>query len=230
MGEEFPGEAAFDSQGNPLFTSDGNLASAADAARFPDADLYAYGESLHSGPVYDGRGHQVRGSGRPVSVSLPSSGDFIDDAIGGAVGCAVWAAIFGFFYLVSGPLDRWLMKKAKEQTSRAHELENEVASVRGLNFGGLFFVPWIWMLLFLRLPFALITIALTSVVAIIPLFGQLCYLLMLGLILIRGNEWAWYSGKWATVDDLMAAKRQWAHVLLGIWAVLLVIAIAQSAF
>jgi hypothetical protein len=141
------------------------------------------------------------------------------------------AAILGFFYVVSGPLDRWLMKLAKGQTSHAHELEKEVTSASGLNFGGFFagpFFSWIWLLTFLRLPFALIPLAFLTVILVIPLFGPLALLLMCGLVLIRGNEWAWYSGKWATVDDFMAAKRRWAYALLGLYAVMVLLSIATG--
>jgi hypothetical protein len=227
MGEEYPREAAFDSQGNPLFTSDGNLASAADAARFPKTKLYAGGDSLYSGPVYDGRGRQVRGGGNAASVPIPSQ-DFVGDAIDKGLGSLFGCAIVGFFLVVTEPLDRWLMDKAKEQTSRADELEKEVASARGYNFGG--FLPGplscIWLLLFLRFPFALIPVALLTVVNLVPLFGQLTLLLTWGLVLVRGNEWAWYSGKWATVDDLMAAKRRWAYALIGLYAVMALVSIA----
>lgn len=218
MSEDYPRETAFDSRGNPLFTIDGNLASAADAARFPNAKLYAYGESLHAGPVYDGWGRQVRGGGELDSGSVQPSGDFVDGVIDKVVGGVILAAIIGFFTLVSEPLDRWLMNKAKEQTSHASELEKDVASVSGLNIGGIW-APPIWLLFFVRLPFAVIPIALLTVVMLVPLFGQLCVLLVWGLVLIRGNEWSWYSGKWATVDDFMAAKRRWAYGLLVYMAI-----------
>jgi hypothetical protein len=231
MGEEYPRESAFDSKGNPLFTSDGNIASAADAARFQNEKLYVYGESLHSGPVYDGWGRQVRGTGEPASVPLRSSGDFVDNTINQGVGCAVTAVILGFFYLVTGPLDRWLMNLAKGQTSRAHELEEEVAKVSGLNFGGFFSVPffsWLWLLLFLRLPFALITLVFLYLIIFIPLFGPLTVLLMWGLLLIRGNEWAWYSGKWATIDSFKAAKKRWAYALLGLFVIYFLLSIGSG--
>lgn len=66
----------------------------------------------------------------------------------------------------------------------------------------------------------------TAAFMFVPLFGQLCLLVVYGLILIRGNDWAWYSEKWATVDDLMTAKRPWSCFLIALYAVYLLYLIA----
>ena len=86
------------------------------------------------------------------------------------------------------------------------------------NWGAAFF-SWIWAIGHGLWLYAL----LGFVLGIIPfapfiLFG------------IKGNDWAWESGKFSSVDDLRATERKWAIAALIVFliAVALIIVVAAA--
>lgn len=222
MSDEFPREAAFDSRGNPLFMSDGNLASAADAAQFPNERLYVHGDDHYTGDIYDGWGNKVSRDGRGYQPDWGGGSYDPGNVIGGVV---FWAFV-GFLLLISGPIDKWLMGMAQNQTSRSSELETEIEAVQGINFGAFFagLLFWVWPLFFLRIPFSVVIAFLTFFwIPIIPCLIPVMFIVWV-LVIIRGNEWAWYSGKWATPDDFRKAKKRWVNFLIVFYIFALVVA------
>jgi hypothetical protein len=253
MSNDLPPEAAYDASGNPLFTSDGNLGSAADAARFTNANLYAGGERLYEGDVFDGWGHKVRSAkserGSTSWGSSNTGGSTSGEDPGWAV-IGIVLALVGLLALLARPIDRWLMGFAKKQSQRTDELEQSLHTIQGLNFGGLLLpiglliigiiftvvdiflnttsdtnnfvdfllsqlLSWLWVFAFLRVRFALLIFSLALVTSIIPCLFFIP-LIMQALILIRGNEWAWYSGRWDKVEKFRNAKRRWIWISLGL--------------
>jgi hypothetical protein len=227
MSDEYPRDAAFDAKGNPLFTDDGNLASAADAGKFPNNPLFVYGEKLYSGDVYDGSGYKVRSPGGGFSTT---SGGHAGVDPAGAVGGLVAAAYIGFFIMISGPIDKWLMGVARNQTDRAHELEIDLPSIKGPNLGPILasILFWTWSFLFLSTKMAFAVTGLTFVGCIFPPCTTPLILIMLGLVIAKGNEWSWYSGKWAKVDNLKRAKKIWILLMFMAYAIIALLYMLDS--
>ena len=111
---EWPKEAAIDKRGNPLFSEDGNLASAADVAQYKNMKVFNEDLKLHAGGVYDGRGKQVRGEPALNHDRSYSSGyggglsdDFIPDSVFNCLAYIIMAVtlglvIFPFFTFFKG--------------------------------------------------------------------------------------------------------------------------------
>jgi len=92
---------------------------------------------------------------------------------------------------------------------------------KGFNWGAFYF-NWIW-----GLNHRKYLMLISLVIGFIPYVG------ILGLPLaiwfgFQGNQWAWESGRFTTIEDMMACQRIWAKWALGVflfWLVIGVIAV-----
>jgi hypothetical protein len=89
---------------------------------------------------------------------------------------------------------------------------------KGFNWGAFYF-NWIW-----GLNHRKYLMLISLVIGFIPYVG------ILGLPLaiwfgFQGNQWAWESGRFTTIEDMMACQRIWAKWALGIFLASLVIGV-----
>ncbi len=87
---------------------------------------------------------------------------------------------------------------------------------RKFNWGA-FLMNWIWGLNH-KYPLALVALAL-GFLGMIPLVGLLFSIGQLGFVIwlgIKGNEIAWNSGRFSTVEEMLKCQRIWAWWGLGI--------------
>lgn len=86
-------------------------------------------------------------------------------------------------------------------------------AARGWNWGA-FLLNWIWGL-GNRTPIALL--------ALIPLVG----FVMMVVLGIRGNAWAWQNDTWKSVDHFRRTQRHWAIAGVIVWTVMILITVGS---
>ena len=81
--------------------------------------------------------------------------------------------------------------------------------IRGWNWGA-FFLGWIW---------GLGNSVWIALLEWVPYVG----IVMAFVLGAKGNEWAWASKKWGSVEDFKRTQRSWALWGLGVWVAVAVI-------
>ncbi|MDD5311739.1 MAG: B-box zinc finger protein [Dehalococcoidia bacterium] len=99
------------------------------------------------------------------------------------------------------------------------------AEIRGWNWGG-FLLTWIWGI------GNNVWISLLALLSFIPYIGWIIGLTMRIILGIKGNEWAWRSKKWDSVDHFKQVQRKWTWWgIAGLAAlIILVLAVAVLLF
>ena len=87
--------------------------------------------------------------------------------------------------------------------------------VKRWNWGAFVF-SWIW---------GLFNHTFIALLALIP-YVTVIVVVVLGL---KGNEWAWRNKKWESVDQFHAAQRKWAVAAAIVWGIILLAVIAAVA-
>ena len=94
--------------------------------------------------------------------------------------------------------------------------------IRGWNWGG-FLLTWIWGI------GNNVWIALIALLGIIPSVGWIVRLTMRIILGIKGNEWAWQSKRWESVEHFKRVQRTWAWFGVGLIVLQIVLMIAVIA-
>ena len=100
-------------------------------------------------------------------------------------------------------------------TSGMGKLAQIPAEVRGWNWGA-FFLGWIWGVSH-RVWIALLEL--------IPYVG----IVMAFVLGAKGNEWAWTSKRWDSVEHFKRTQRKWAYAGAAVAGVIVIIIIAVAA-
>ena len=91
--------------------------------------------------------------------------------------------------------------------------------ISGFNWGG-FLLTWIWGV------GNNVWISLLALCSVIPYIGWIVSLIMMVVLGLRGNEWAWQHKKWDSIEQFKTAQRKWMWWGIGVLAASIVFAIA----
>ncbi|MCX6004289.1 MAG: B-box zinc finger protein [Chloroflexi bacterium] len=110
-------------------------------------------------------------------------------------------------------------------TSGTGSLANVPSEIKGWNWGG-FLLTWIWGI------GNNVWISLLALLSILPYVGWIAGLTMRIILGIKGNEWAWRSKKWDSIDHFKQVQRRWMWWgVIGLAAyVILIIAVIVLLF
>lgn len=89
---------------------------------------------------------------------------------------------------------------------------------------GAFLLNWIWAI------GNQVWIGLLVLLSFIPVIGGIISLVMVIMLGIKGNEWAWKARKWDSVEHFKTVQRKWAKwgIILAIVSIILGILMAVS--
>jgi len=96
-----------------------------------------------------------------------------------------------------------------ENTSGQGKLAIVPKEVKGWNWGA-FALTWIW---------GIFNSVWISLLCLIPFFN-LAWAIVLG---VQGNEWAWRSKKWDSIEHFKSTQRSWNVAGIVVFAVLIVV-------
>jgi mannose/fructose/N-acetylgalactosamine-specific phosphotransferase system component IIC len=81
--------------------------------------------------------------------------------------------------------------------------------IRGWNWGG-FLMTWIWGI------GNNVWISLIALCSVIPYVGWIASLIMMIILGVRGNEWAWQHKKWDSIEHFKSTQRKWMWWGIGV--------------
>ena len=92
----------------------------------------------------------------------------------------------------------------------------EVAAELGKWNWGAFLLTWIW---------GIGNRVWVALLALVPIVG----IVMMVVLGIKGNRWAWEHGRWSTVAEFRRSQRRWVWAALVVYAAFFLLAVALAA-
>jgi hypothetical protein len=106
-------------------------------------------------------------------------------------------------------------------TSGLGVLSKAPAEISGWNWGA-FFLTWIWGI------GNNVWIALIALCGILPYIGWIVSLVMAIILGVRGNEWAWQSKRWDSIEHFQKTQRTWMWWGLGVFLLQIALVVAVT--
>ena len=106
-------------------------------------------------------------------------------------------------------------------TSGLGVLSKAPPEISGWNWGA-FFLTWIWGI------GNNVWIAFVTLCGILPYIGWIISLVMAIVLGVRGNEWAWQSKRWDSIEHFQITQRKWMWWGLGVFLLQIALIIAVT--
>jgi hypothetical protein len=98
----------------------------------------------------------------------------------------------------------------------AQSESREVAAELGKWNWGAFLLTWIW---------GIGNRVWVALLALVPVVG----IVMMVVLGIKGNRWAWERGRWASAADFRRSQRRWVWAALVVYAAFVVLIVVLAA-